>query len=129
MEREEKREQFRQAALAIWTHFQTTACTSQPRKPTPGRPSSKRVRTPLPLDATTEEEYRVPHPSFFEGWDSAPSPFRVYSWLPGAPSISRTLRKGWVMGIIGARYDRGRGQESAKDHRRWAHNPTLQAIA
>jgi hypothetical protein len=24
MEREEKREQFRQAALAIWTHFQTT---------------------------------------------------------------------------------------------------------
>ncbi|HLM79807.1 MAG TPA: hypothetical protein VK302_04155 [Terriglobales bacterium] len=24
MEREEKREQFRQEALAVWTHFQTT---------------------------------------------------------------------------------------------------------
>jgi hypothetical protein len=30
------------------------------------------------------------------------------------------------MGIIGALYGRGVRQESAKDHKRWAQNPTLQ---
>src|ERR1700674_3971530 len=47
--------------------------------------------------------------------------------LPGAPSFSRTLRKGWVMGIIGALYERGhcRGQQEIPRGRRpW--NPTLQ---
>src|SRR5258708_39376866 len=46
---------------------------------------------------------------------------------PGSPSFSRTLRKGRVMGIIGALYERGRcrsQQEIPRGRQPW--NPTLQ---
>src|ERR1700674_558000 len=47
--------------------------------------------------------------------------------MPGAPSFSRTWRKGWVMGIIGALYERGRcrsQRETQRETPSW--NPTLQ---
>ena len=46
--------------------------------------------------------------------------------VPGTPSSSRALRKGWVMGIVGALYGRGGCRSQRKDHMRWAQNPTLQ---
>jgi len=38
------------------------------------------------------------------------------SSLPGVTPFSRTLRRGSVMGIIGARYDRGRGRSQSMPH-------------
>jgi len=54
IEREEKREQFRQDALAAWSHYQTTGLHATAEKRTPGWPSSKQARTPLLPNATTE---------------------------------------------------------------------------
>ncbi len=52
--REEKRERFRQDALAPGMSIKPPACTPVPRKQTPGWPNSKRARTPRPLNATPE---------------------------------------------------------------------------
>jgi predicted transcriptional regulator len=54
MEREEKREQFRQDALAAWTHYQTTGRHAAAEEAEAWLTKLEGVRTPLPLNATTE---------------------------------------------------------------------------
>ena len=54
VEREEKREQFRQDALAAWTHYQTTGRHATAEEADAWLAKLKRVRTQLPRNVTTE---------------------------------------------------------------------------
>ena len=54
VEREEKRERLRQDALAAWTHYQTTGLHATDEEADSWLPSSKRVRTLLSPNATSE---------------------------------------------------------------------------
>jgi predicted transcriptional regulator len=89
VEREEKREQLRQDALAAWADYQTTGLHVTAEEPMPGWPSSRPAKTRSSLNATFEVVPTCP-----PGHRPSPSVF----WRPRAqmPHIAPLRQSGRV---------------------------------